>query len=368
MKLSGFWSQIEADGNNGTDSVGTTGTSAPRRRSASGPSRPATAAPTARIRLDDVDATPVGDRRGLRPVQAHRAVRHVVVDQQRQRRALRVSTQCVCVWRCGHQLDRCPARRASQLLIEQLPQAARRSAKAAFGRPFLWANAARLASRGGREAVAIIARVACCVGASALCGCASMHPRRHRLRAMSHRWTDGWAPFVLPGKMATTYAPGDDDGRWVMHAKSERSASMYRRAVRIEPEQLGTCQLLVEGAFAAGGCRRARKRDRDAVGARDAGLRWRLGPPDRAHAHDVRADAKPERRGTALRDADVCVGQPGRGRFGGGQPAHRSHPQDRARVGAGATAGSGATTSATCGPTTAGPSARTRARSSAWRS
>jgi hypothetical protein len=44
---------------------------------------------------------------------------------------------------------------------------------------------------------------------------------------------------VLPGKTATAYSPGYVDGRWALHAKSERSASMYRRSVRIEPGQLG---------------------------------------------------------------------------------------------------------------------------------
>ncbi len=44
---------------------------------------------------------------------------------------------------------------------------------------------------------------------------------------------------MLPGKTATAYSPGYVDGRWAIHAKSERSASMYRRSVRIEPGQLG---------------------------------------------------------------------------------------------------------------------------------
>jgi hypothetical protein len=57
--------------------------------------------------------------------------------------------------------------------------------------------------------------------------------------SVSPRWTDGWQPFVLPGKTATLYTAGIDDGRWVLRAQSERSASMYRRALRIEPEQLG---------------------------------------------------------------------------------------------------------------------------------
>jgi hypothetical protein len=46
-------------------------------------------------------------------------------------------------------------------------------------------------------------------------------------------------PFVLPGKTPTVYAAGVDDGRWVLHARAERSASMYRRALRVEPERLG---------------------------------------------------------------------------------------------------------------------------------
>jgi hypothetical protein len=53
------------------------------------------------------------------------------------------------------------------------------------------------------------------------------------------RWTEGWQPFVLPGKSATRYTAGVADGRWVLHAQSERSASMYRRKLRIEPDQLG---------------------------------------------------------------------------------------------------------------------------------
>jgi len=46
-------------------------------------------------------------------------------------------------------------------------------------------------------------------------------------------------PFVLPGKAPTSYSAGVADGRWVLHARAERSASMYRRALRIEPDRLG---------------------------------------------------------------------------------------------------------------------------------
>lgn len=52
-------------------------------------------------------------------------------------------------------------------------------------------------------------------------------------------WTQGWQSFALPGKAATSYSARFADGRWVLHAQSERSASMYRRALRIEPEHLG---------------------------------------------------------------------------------------------------------------------------------
>jgi len=56
----------------------------------------------------------------------------------------------------------------------------------------------------------------------------------------SSRWTEGWQPFALPGKAKTVYTGQLVDQRWVLHAKAERSASMYRRSLRIEPEQLGT--------------------------------------------------------------------------------------------------------------------------------
>jgi hypothetical protein len=82
--------------------------------------------------------------------------------------------------------------------------------------------------------------VSACVlaGALALAGCQHA-PAPTSTLASSHRWTEGWAPFVLPGKTATAYSPGYIDGRWAIHARSERSASMYRRSVRIEPGQLG---------------------------------------------------------------------------------------------------------------------------------
>jgi len=68
------------------------------------------------------------------------------------------------------------------------------------------------------------------------------------------QWTDGWQPFSLPGKRETRYSAGLTDEQWVLHARSERSASMLRRTLRIEPGQLGDVSFswkvktLVEGA------------------------------------------------------------------------------------------------------------------------
>lgn len=76
------------------------------------------------------------------------------------------------------------------------------------------------------------------VGTLALgaCGHAPMPPDAAPATA---QWTDGWQPFMLPGKTATDYTAGMADDRWVLHAQSHTSASLYRRAVRVEPEKLG---------------------------------------------------------------------------------------------------------------------------------
>lgn len=51
-------------------------------------------------------------------------------------------------------------------------------------------------------------------------------------------WTSTWEPFALPGKTATLYSAQPAGDGWVLHAASERSASMYRRPWRIEPADL----------------------------------------------------------------------------------------------------------------------------------
>jgi hypothetical protein len=73
-------------------------------------------------------------------------------------------------------------------------------------------------------------------------------------RAGVPNWTDEWQAFALPGKRATVYSTEFVEDRWVLHAQSERSASMFRRALRIEPGQLGMVSFswkvlsLVDGA------------------------------------------------------------------------------------------------------------------------
>jgi Protein of unknown function (DUF3047) len=50
----------------------------------------------------------------------------------------------------------------------------------------------------------------------------------------------GWSSFMLPGKRATRYTPQWLDGRAVVRADAEASCSMYRRPLRLLPQQLGT--------------------------------------------------------------------------------------------------------------------------------
>ena len=57
--------------------------------------------------------------------------------------------------------------------------------------------------------------------------------------------TDGlqeWHQVPLPGKQATRYQATTKDGREAVHARAERSASMWRRKVEVPPERLGQVQ------------------------------------------------------------------------------------------------------------------------------
>jgi hypothetical protein len=48
-----------------------------------------------------------------------------------------------------------------------------------------------------------------------------------------------WHAFALPGKARTRYEHKVIDGRKVVHARADRSASMWRQHVRLETQQLG---------------------------------------------------------------------------------------------------------------------------------
>lgn len=49
-----------------------------------------------------------------------------------------------------------------------------------------------------------------------------------------------WHPVSIPGKRPTAYEWVTKDGRTVLMARAERSASLWRRRLRMEPHQLGT--------------------------------------------------------------------------------------------------------------------------------
>jgi hypothetical protein len=57
--------------------------------------------------------------------------------------------------------------------------------------------------------------------------------------APSPSTADAWQPVPLPGKRATRYAAGRKDGRSVVHARAEGSASMWRRRTRLDAAALG---------------------------------------------------------------------------------------------------------------------------------
>lgn len=78
-----------------------------------------------------------------------------------------------------------------------------------------------------------------CLAAALLLGACQHAPAPPGATPTSSNWTDGWQPFAIPGKTATSYTARMADGRWVLHAQSHTSASLYRRALRVEPERLG---------------------------------------------------------------------------------------------------------------------------------
>lgn len=50
---------------------------------------------------------------------------------------------------------------------------------------------------------------------------------------------DTWQPYLLPTKRATQYVPGVFEGRPIVQADADNAVSLYRKAIRIEPVDLG---------------------------------------------------------------------------------------------------------------------------------
>lgn len=53
---------------------------------------------------------------------------------------------------------------------------------------------------------------------------------------------EGWAHKKLPGKRTTRYQLTTLDGRWAVVADARSAVSLFRRSVRLEPEELGSIE------------------------------------------------------------------------------------------------------------------------------
>lgn len=119
-----------------------------------------------------------------------------------------------------------------------------------------------------------------------------------------------WEHRSFPGKKSTLYQSTRAYGRLAIQSESSSAASMLRQHVRLEQAELGKLRFswkvpeLIAGAD-------LRQRDNDDSPVRVVlafeGDRARLSEKKR---HAVRAFNGADRRAAALRDLDVCVGQP----------------------------------------------------------
>lgn len=77
----------------------------------------------------------------------------------------------------------------------------------------------------------------CCAVAlvGALLGCQAP-PESASVDPGELRWTDSWQPLGLPGKRPTRYLAKAHEGKWVLHAQADRSASVHRLNVQVAPE------------------------------------------------------------------------------------------------------------------------------------
>jgi hypothetical protein len=80
-----------------------------------------------------------------------------------------------------------------------------------------------------------------CLAALVLPLLAACAPMPASIPADRGPWQD-WQEFALPGKRSTVYEARRENGRIVMHAYADASASMLRRKLRVDPEQIDRVQ------------------------------------------------------------------------------------------------------------------------------
>lgn len=102
----------------------------------------------------------------------------------------------------------------------------------------------QVAPAGRRLNVAPTARAGLALTAAALLiGCQTAPPPAPSAASSqavpAATWSAGWQPYALPGKRSTAYRGLVVDGRWVVHATADRSASMFRRQVDLAADQVG---------------------------------------------------------------------------------------------------------------------------------
>lgn len=79
----------------------------------------------------------------------------------------------------------------------------------------------------------------CLIGALLLNACTTVPaPTPAPAAAEGHNLSE-WMEYALPGKRTTRYTRIVQDGRPVVHAAADSAASVLRRKVRVEPEELG---------------------------------------------------------------------------------------------------------------------------------
>jgi Protein of unknown function (DUF3047) len=100
----------------------------------------------------------------------------------------------------------------------------------------------------------LLACLGACLALAMVLGCASLPapdaqgepmsseapPKARAFTAIGSAWGDGWEHFTLPGKRSTSYAALRMQGRDALEANANSSASVLRKNVRIEPDQLSS--------------------------------------------------------------------------------------------------------------------------------